>query len=129
MFIPVFVYGTLKSGMSNSYLLDNSLLVGPYQTDPEYTMVDLGHFPAVILSGSSSIKGEVYLVDQSVFEDLDSLEGYPTFYDRGLVNVYPTSSPEVSLSKSPSRAWMYFMMPNKLSNDDLESIIDSGIWL
>lgn len=47
-------------------------------------MVDLGNFPGAVKApnGGWQIYGEVYDIDDGAFKDVDSLEGYPGFYDR-----------------------------------------------
>ncbi len=93
--MKVFVYGTLKAGFSNSALLDDATLVGADILAPEYTMYDLGAFPAVSIGGTTPITGEVWEVDDFTMSRLDTLEGYPHFYNRSLI---PTAHGE---------AWLY----------------------
>ena len=62
----VFVYGTLKSGGSIRGLEnfgDGAVIVGRAKTTyPDYTMVDLGAFPGVLMGGTKHIQGEVWEV-------------------------------------------------------------------
>ncbi len=79
----VFVYGTLKKGFGNHKLLSSSLYHGPHTTGHHHKMVSLGGFPGVVYgAGKTAISGEVYEVDAEVLGRLDSLEGYPNFYDK-----------------------------------------------
>lgn len=78
----VFVYGTLKRGCPNSCLLETSEFIKSTKTKPEYTMLDLGYFPAVLEGGNTSITGEIYEVDDKVLEALHNLEGYRGGVDR-----------------------------------------------
>ena len=79
----VFVYGTLLSGQENHRLLLRSCLVSAAaQTMPEFELVDLGAFPALVDGGRTAVAGEVYDVDDATLERLDSLESHPTFYER-----------------------------------------------
>lgn len=80
----VLCYGTLKMGFGNHYLLGDSTYLGPAETNA--TMYSMGGFPAIILGGDSTIKGEVYEVDDTTLRHLDSLEGYPGWYDREVVS-------------------------------------------
>ncbi|CAG0912004.1 unnamed protein product, partial [Cyprideis torosa] len=55
----VFVYGTLRSGQANHYLLSTSVFLGEYRTLARYSMRDLGAYPGVV-AGRTAIVGEVY---------------------------------------------------------------------
>lgn len=107
----VFVYGSLKQGFGNHRLLEGSKYLGEAVTKPEFTMYDLGAFPAITRGGSSEIHGEVYEVDDNVFQRLDALEGYPNFYDR------------MQIETPYGEAWVYFV--DKSYNS---SVIETGVW-
>jgi|TARA_B110000858_G_scaffold198491_1_gene265648 gamma-glutamylcyclotransferase (GGCT)/AIG2-like uncharacterized protein YtfP len=101
----VFVYGTLKSGGEirglNGFGPDKVEIVGMATTVyPDYDMMDLGAFPGVVMGGSKKIKGEVWLVNDEVMDQLDAIEGYPDFY-----NKIPTETTE-------GKAVMYFLGPD-----------------
>ena len=97
----VFVYGSLKSGGSIRGLNqfgEGADIVGKATTQyPDYNMVDLGSFPGVFMGGTKYIQGEVWEVNDDVFEQLDAIEGYPDFYSRT-----PTQT-------SQGKAWMYYL--------------------
>lgn len=78
----VFVYGTLMRGEPNHGFLANAEFVGPATTAPEYVLVTLGAFPAMVRGGIQPVEGEVYLVGPDALERLDRLEGHPKFYRR-----------------------------------------------
>jgi|TARA_B110000503_G_scaffold142414_1_gene239140 gamma-glutamylcyclotransferase (GGCT)/AIG2-like uncharacterized protein YtfP len=85
----VAVYGSLRKGFGNHVLLSQSELIGTTQTPKEFRMFSLGAFPGVG-TGTSSIKVEVYRVNEETLARLDRLEGYhgPTsrnFYEREVV--------------------------------------------
>ena len=107
----VFVYGSLRKGHGNHGLLHSAKFLRQDITSPEFTMYDLGAFPAVTTEGGTAIHGELYEVDDETFQRLDILEGYPDFYDRML------------LSFGEDRAWMYFI-------DDMGrgNIVETGNW-
>lgn len=109
----VFVYGTLKKGYHNHLLLEDSEYLGPFVTEPEYTMHSLMAYPAVIPIGMTPITGEVYEVDKSTFKDLDRLEGYPSLYDR------------IAIYTDYGTAWMYVMPNGSVSR---LRPIESGVW-
>ena len=95
----VFVYGSLKTGGNIRGLdgMPGAEIVGRAKTTyPDYNMLDLGAFPAVI-KGENHIQGEVWKCDDEVFADLDDIEGYPDFYKR------------VKTETSQGRAWMYYL--------------------
>jgi gamma-glutamylcyclotransferase (GGCT)/AIG2-like uncharacterized protein YtfP len=78
----VFVYGTLRAGEPNHYLLDDHDLVGSVCTEPVFELVSLGAFPAMVAGGTTAVVGEVYEVDPITLAALDRLEGHPRFYQR-----------------------------------------------
>jgi len=97
----VFVYGTLKSGNRvrgiDSFVPDSQAsLIGKAETQPKFSLWDLGAFPAAS-QGEDSIIGEVWSVDEETFAYLDAIEGYPDFYDRRIIET------------SKGDAWIYFI--------------------
>ncbi len=116
----VFVYGTLKSGHHNHYLLGNSVFMGNCATMSKHKMVSLGGFPGVIYRGGmSQITGEVYAVDRKEVRDaLDQLEGYPDFYDKARI-VTPWGVAVMYILSKP------FLAGNAMNN---EPAIETGVW-
>jgi len=84
---PIFVYGTLLQGESNSSLLRGAEYVGTSQTKPEYELIDFGPYPAMIPGGNTAVTGEIYLVDNYQMARIDRLEGYPGFYNRQIIEL------------------------------------------
>lgn len=82
----VFVYGTLRRGGANHYMLSDSNFLGRYTTEPLYTMFRLGQFPAVVARGNNTISGEIYRVSDEVFGLLDELNCYPSVFSRQLIH-------------------------------------------
>jgi len=82
----VFVYGTLRKGQGNHYLMQGAEFLGEARTTPHWKMVSLGPFPGVI-PGSGSIVGELFKVDPPAMARLDRLEGAPRFYHRKSVTL------------------------------------------
>jgi gamma-glutamylcyclotransferase (GGCT)/AIG2-like uncharacterized protein YtfP len=74
-YVDVFVYGTLMRGYGNNFFLRHDVYLGPGETQPEYTLYDLRHFPAMVEGGDTSVKGEIYEVHPKTIEWLDKLEG------------------------------------------------------
>ncbi len=97
----IFVYGTLKKqnqirGLSMFTAQEN--FVGEALTsEPIFDMYSMGDFPAVTPNGQYKIKGEVWSVEDDVFELLDRIEGYPDFYSRAEI--------QTTLGK----AWIYYI--------------------
>jgi gamma-glutamylcyclotransferase (GGCT)/AIG2-like uncharacterized protein YtfP len=105
----VAVYGTLRKGFWNHSLIEKSRFMGEAKTGPEWTMhITGGHFP-VIVPGETSIAIEVYDVSMETMHNLDTLEGYPLFYNRRLI-------------KTPyGDAWIYFMKEYSFSKATISS--------
>jgi len=93
----VFVYGTLLSGEPNHRLLADAELVGAARTEPDFDLVSLGAFPAMIAGGATAIAGEVYEVDRPTLDALDRLEGH---------RVSTGAAP--SVSTTAARCWRTF---------------------
>lgn len=98
--IPVFVYGTLRTGLGNwSWALRGKTLSESPATLAGAYMRDNGGFPFVHMTDAApeaTVIGEVMVIDPDHYDDvmdaLDSLEGYygpgrPNMYDRVLVDV------------------------------------------
>ena len=69
----VFVYGTLRAGEPNHYLLDHHDLVARARTEAAFELVSLGAFPAMIAGGTTAVVGEVYEIDPVTLAALDRL--------------------------------------------------------
>ena len=78
----IFVYGSLLRGQANHGLLADSRSVGPAETLPRYTLVDLGEFPGLLAGGTTAVAGEVYAVSAATLAQLDRLEEHPHVYER-----------------------------------------------
>lgn len=73
--VRVAVYGTLKQGQENHHLLAGALFLGKDRLR-QIVLYDLGPYPAARLGASSGIEVEIYKVDQSMLEAMDTLEEY-----------------------------------------------------
>jgi gamma-glutamylcyclotransferase (GGCT)/AIG2-like uncharacterized protein YtfP len=80
--MKLFVYGSLLSGESHNDRLGGSRRLGAASTEPAYTLVDLGPYPALLEGGATSVSGEIYEVDGDVLAALDDFEGHPDEYRR-----------------------------------------------
>lgn len=111
--LRLFVYGTLRQGEGNHHLLGDAELLGIYRTNPRYTMLDLGWYPAVIDGGHTAIVGEVYNLSKARLPWLDKLEDYPNTYTRRLI------------TSAYGCAWMYLYRHTIAPG---AAVIRSGDW-
>jgi gamma-glutamylcyclotransferase (GGCT)/AIG2-like uncharacterized protein YtfP len=106
MNIPVFVYGSLKTGHGNNRLLSDPNTAQFYETthiEGQYKLMDMGPYPGLIRSQKydrAAIVGELYFVSENVLKALDILEGNTFYYTRSKVDV---------CLPSPVKAWCYFL--------------------
>lgn len=113
----VFVYGTLRKGFHNNYLLSTSKMIGNAETIDKYTLVAAGIPFVNSTKETSTIKGEVYEVSDNVLATLDRLEGYNensnnNWYERKLINV--------SIDGNLDEAFIYF------NDNESGVLIESG---
>lgn len=79
----VFVYGSLKRGFGNHFVLGDSTYKGTLVTRDNFTMYSFDAFPAIKKDTHGlPILGELFEVSDKILKDLDTLEGHPTFYKR-----------------------------------------------
>jgi gamma-glutamylcyclotransferase (GGCT)/AIG2-like uncharacterized protein YtfP len=72
----IFVYGTLKRGLSNHRFMMGQRFLGEARTAPRYRLVDCGGYPGMfaVEKDGSNIRGEVWEVDGACRARLDLLE-------------------------------------------------------
>lgn len=83
----LFVYGTLQRGESNHGQLAGAKFVQRASTDPEFELVDLGGFPALLEDGNTAVRGELYEVAPERLAALDAFEEVPVLYMRKSIRV------------------------------------------
>ena len=81
----VAVYGTLKKGLSNNYMLFDSKLIGKGKTANKYKM--WSNSIPYVNNGTDNANGhnisvEVYEVPETTLKSLDKLENHPNWYER-----------------------------------------------
>ena len=93
----VAVYGSLRAGLHNHPVLGTcSANLQGQDRIGGFDMYSMGSFP-FITHGEGEITIEVYRVDPDTFIRLDRLEGFPSFYNREVVDT------------KYGRAWIYFI--------------------
>ena len=85
----LFVYGTLKQGFYNNYLLKDSKFLKNVVTDDEYPMfMRCENFPYLKNENKGyNIKGELWEVSDEKIKELDYFEGVPDLYYRDTLKV------------------------------------------
>ena len=91
----LFVYGSLRRGFPNHYMLENSVYLGEFSTTDTYIMIGTRSkaFPYIIKEGvidcaiPTQIVGELYDVEPNAINRIDALEGHPHTYNRQLITV------------------------------------------
>jgi gamma-glutamylcyclotransferase (GGCT)/AIG2-like uncharacterized protein YtfP len=78
----LFVYGTLRRGQVGHALLRGAKLLGEAKTEAEFTLLDMGEWPAVVEGGRTAVAGELYEVDEALLSELDRYEDVPELYLR-----------------------------------------------
>jgi gamma-glutamylaminecyclotransferase len=102
--MKLFFYGTLLSGERHHEQLRGAPLVAAPRTEPRYTLVDLGRYPALLEGGTTSVAGEVYEVDEELLRALDRFEGVPTLYRRAALHLIGGDVAEGYLLAAPRPA-------------------------
>ena len=73
----IFVYGSLKRGMTNHHYLAGQRFLGEARTAPGYHLYDAGGYPGMVpeAGGRLSVTGEVWEIDDTCLKHVDKLEG------------------------------------------------------
>lgn len=105
----VFVYGTLKKGEGNSYILKEAEFLGEATLLDQMQMKELG-FPAVFDGNKSGyVKGHLFKVDsEDTWKKLDRLENNGVMYERQLRHVQLDEEG----SDAGTKAWVYLATPD-----------------
>lgn len=99
----LFVYGTLmRGGPAEDHLSDCTFIGKAILKD--YAMYNLGWFPGIVSKKGEWVEGELYIIPDGDFSDLDRYEGEGNLYRRERVTVESSSGPQ--------EAWTYVYLEN-----------------
>ena len=90
--LRLFVYGSFLKGERDHALLAGATLEGEAQTAAEFSLFDLGVYPALVRGGEQPIVGETYLVLPSVRFHLDVRKECPLLFQREAIRLSDGSS-------------------------------------
>lgn len=86
--VLLFVYGTLMRGENAHALLGpTARFVAEAHTEPCFTLIDMGEYPALVEGGTSAVRGELYEIDRDLLPALDRYEDVPEMYERRSITV------------------------------------------
>ena len=110
------VYGTLRRGFGNyNWLLLEQEFLGEQTISLPFKMISLGGFPGLIRSKENHDSViEVFEIDEETFRSADSLEGYPHFYNRKLIDT------------EFGQAWIYYLADGYY--DQTRAAVPNGDW-
>ena len=100
----LFVYGTLKRGLGNSYFLRNSEFIGKATSEERFDVYDVGFPCAYPNENGKIIIGEVYKLTDEDFIFTDSLESNGRLYQRYIQNFAFYNKP------GGCKAWIYIII-------------------
>jgi gamma-glutamylcyclotransferase (GGCT)/AIG2-like uncharacterized protein YtfP len=85
--IVLFVYGSLLCGEPGFFRLKGARFLGRARTAPQFTLVSLGEYPALLPGGTLSVGGELYEIPPETLAELDDYEGHPDLYRRAEIEL------------------------------------------
>lgn len=86
--VILFVYGTLMRGQTAHALLGpTARFIAEARTEPRFTLLDMGQYPALVEGGTTAVHGELFEIDADLLEALDRYEDVPELYARRPVEV------------------------------------------
>lgn len=113
------VYGTLRRECGNNkHFLSEAEFKGEFSSEPVYGLYSLGGFPGLKEDGNTSVKMEVFAVNEDEALRVDALEGYsvnrePHFYNKK----------EIETPWGDAHVYVYVRDVEK------RDLIESGDWL
>jgi gamma-glutamylcyclotransferase (GGCT)/AIG2-like uncharacterized protein YtfP len=100
--VRLFVYGTLMRGEPNAQVMLGASYIGEAATTAAYRLVALAEYPGLLAGGETSVKGELYWVDKQLLAALDPVEGTPSLFKRGEIQLVGGGKAEAYLGADPS---------------------------
>lgn len=112
----VAVYGSLRKGLYNHYLMSHSDFIKTVSVEVPFKMISMSDtFPALIPTKESNlVVFELYKVNDKTARNLDILEGYPDFYSKKYIKI------------EDEDYLVYYLSPLKITNE--EEVVKSGDW-
>jgi gamma-glutamylaminecyclotransferase len=86
----LFVYGTLKRGLSNHHYLAGATYLGRARTKERYPLVAPKRWYPYLINAPGEgqrVVGELYEIDAATLKRIDRLEEYPSYYTRREIEV------------------------------------------
>ena len=83
----VFVYGTLKEGLSNAAKLDGAAFERAAVTVNGFVLHMVEGYPAMSRAAEGVVHGELYTVSEEHLARLDVFEGVPEWYQREVIEL------------------------------------------
>ena len=109
-----FAYGMNTNRSSMSWRCPGAISFGHARLlDHEFRF---SHHADVVVSAGNSVDGVLWLIDKDHLEDLDILEGYPSYYDRAIL--------PVEYQGNIIMAECYRMQPNNLDCGPSKGYLD-----
>lgn len=115
--IYLFVYGTLRKGMSRHEVLKNEEFIDNCYIGGDLYFYNNGQFPFVQM-GTGIVFGEVYKISSTILARIDTIEGYygedeDNFFERDLINIL------IPKLQSPIDLYVYTYNTTKLPDSEL----------
>ena len=115
--LNVFIYGSLKKGQSNHYVIKNKLkFICKIKSKEKYALIDLGEYPGLIKIPKYQIEGELYQISPDQIKMLDDFEREGELYER-----------ETILLSNNTSALTYFYKINLAANPQIITMNDP-VW-
>src|SRR5262245_5230881 len=83
----LFDYGSLLPGERDHDLLSTAVHLGPARTLPEYYLVELNAFPALVHGGRMEVRGELYRIDTPTLQRIDARKEHPVLFQRQTITL------------------------------------------
>src|SRR5688572_5471222 len=83
----LFVYGTLRQGEPAHALLAGARFVRIASTPPEFLLVEVAPYAALVRGGTTAVTGELYEVDATTQRKLDKEREVPQLFTRETIEL------------------------------------------